>query len=237
MVLWDRTWLRKPSSNANIHVHSLNFRTMTTKNWVKVILINLAAGLIVISPFLPGPSNNLVNLLYNCGQISGLFGLIFIPIGLIWMIRILRKKRNDDKYQVDTRAIILLTLPLTLFVTAFYVSGLARNFSRDFAINRTEDLIQSIEKFNEKRGKYPNSLTELTPDFISAIPSPFIMGIKDYYYTNLGDNYNISFQQNVILSFNFEVVTFDPRDNHKAHGDLKYLYDTGKRHWKYYVYD
>jgi hypothetical protein len=210
---------------------------MTTKNWVKVILINLAAGLIVISPFLPGPPNRLVNLFYNGGQISGLFGLIVIPFGLIWVIRELMKKKNDNKYQVDIKAIILLTLPLTLFVTASYVSALARNFSRDFAINRTEDLIQSIEKFKEKRGKYPNSLTELTPGFISAIPSPFIMGIKDYYYTNLGDNYHISFQQNVMLSFNFEVVTFDPTDNHKADGELKDLYDTGKRHWKYYVYD
>ena len=210
---------------------------MTTKNWVKVLLINLGVGLLVISPFLPGPPNGLVNVIYNGGQISGLFGLIVVPIGLIWTIREMRKKRNDDKYQVDIKAIILLTLPLTLFVTAIYISGITRNFSRAFAINRTEDLIQSIEKFKEIKGKYPNSLTELTPDFISDIPSPFIMGIEDYYYKNIGDNYNISFQQNVIMSFNFEVVTFDPTDNHKADGELTDLYDTGKRHWKYYVYD
>lgn len=210
---------------------------MTTKNWMKVLLTNLVAGLLVISPFLPGPHNGLVNLLYNGGQILGLLGLFVFPIGLVWTIREWRRRRNDDKYQVDIKSLIFLTLPLTLFVTSIYVSGLTRDFSRDFAINRTEDLIQSIEKFKLEKGKYPDSLTELTPDFISNIPSPFIMGIDEYYYKKQGDTYNISFQQNVIMSFNFEVVTFDPTDNHKADGEWTDMYDTGKDHWKYYVYD
>ena len=210
---------------------------MTTKNWMKVILINLGVGLLIITPFLPGPPNGIVNLFYNGGQILGLLGLIIIPAGLIWTIKELRRKKNDGKYQIDTKAIILLTLPLTLFLTSIYISGLVRDFSRDFAIKRTEDLIQSIEKFKEKTGRLPDSLTDLTPEFITEIPSPFIMGIDNYYYNKLGDNYTISFQQNVILSFNFEVVTFDPTDNHKAEGELADIYDTGKSHWKYYVYD
>jgi hypothetical protein len=210
---------------------------MTSKNWVKVLLINLVAGLLVISPFLPGPPNGLVNLFYNAGQILGLLGLIAIPIGLIWTIKELRRKRNDNEYQVDIKAIVLLTLPLTLFLTSIYVSGLTRDFSRNFAITRTDDLIQSIEKFKENKGRYPDSLTDLTPEFIADIPSPFIMGIDDYYYKKQGDAFTISFQQNVILSFNFEVVTFDPTDNHKAEGELTDIYDTGKSHWKYYVYD
>lgn len=221
--------------NTNIGGHNLG--TMTTKNWVKVLLINLGAGLLVISPFLPGPPNRLANLIFNSGQLFGLFGLVAIPVGIIWTIKEVRRKRSDEKHQVDIKAIILLTLPLTIFLISIYISGLIRDFSRDFAINRTEKLIQSIEKFNEKKGRYPDSLTDLTPEFITDIPSPFIMGIDNYYYKNQGDTYNISFQQNVILGFNFEVVTFDPTDNHKAEGKLADIYDTGKSHWKYYVYD
>ena len=210
---------------------------MTTKNWVKVLLINLGAGLLVISPFLPGPPNGIANLFYNGGQILGLLGLVIVPVALIWTTKELRRKRNDEKYQVDIKAIILLTLPLTLFLTSNYVSGLVRDFSRNFAIGRTGELIQSIEKFKEKRGRFPDSLTDLTPEFIADLPSPLIMGIDSYYYKNRGDNYTISFHQNVILSFNFEVVTFDPTDNHKAEGKLTDIHDTGKSHWKYYVYD
>jgi hypothetical protein len=219
------------------NVGSHNFGTMTTKNWVKILLINLGAGLLVLSPFLPGPPNGLVNLFYNAGQILGLLGLVAIPIGLIWTIRELKRKRNDNENQIDIKAIILLTLPLTLFLTSIYISGLVRDFSRDFAINRTDDLIHSIEKFKQKKGKYPDLLTDLTPEFIADIPSPLIMGIDNYDYKKQGDTYNVSFQQNVVLSFNFEVVTFDPTDNHKAEGELADIYDTGKSHWKYYVYD
>lgn len=210
---------------------------MITENWVKVILINLGAGLLTISPFLPGPPNRLVNLLFNAGQIFGLLGLIVIPIGLIWAVKEWRRKRNDKKYQIDRKAIILLTLPLTLLLTSVYMSGPLRDFSRDFTIDRAEVLIQSIEKFKANKGQYPDSLADLTPEFINEIPLPFIMGINDYHFEKLGDTYNVSFTQNVILNFNYEVVTFDPTDNHKADGKLTDLYETGKSHWRYYVYD
>ncbi|NOT73756.1 MAG: hypothetical protein HOP08_02425 [Cyclobacteriaceae bacterium] len=210
---------------------------MKSIDWVKLILINLGAGLLVISPFLPGPPNDIVNLFYNAGLILGTLGLILVPFGLTWTIRELKQKRNGGKHQIDVKAIILLTLPITVFITSIYVSELLRDFSRGFAINRTEELIQSIEKFKEKKGTYPESLAELTPEFIADIPSPFIMGIKNYYYTKLGNTYTISFEQNVILNFNFEVVTFDPTDNHKAEGEIKDIYDTGINHWKYYLFD
>jgi hypothetical protein len=47
----------------------------------------------------------------------------------------------------------------------------------------------------------------------------------------------MSFKQNVTIGFNFEVVTFDPTDSHRATGELTKIYDTGKSHWKYHVYD
>jgi len=210
---------------------------MTTKNLVLVILINIGAGLLVISSFLPGPPNALVSLFYNGGQILGLLGLIVIPFGLVWTIKELRLRKNDKDYQCDLKAIIVLTLPVTMFLTAIYFSGHARDFSRGFAINRTDLLIQSIERFKEEKGEYPDSLTELTPEFLSKIPSPFIMGIDEYYYKRQGQTYTISFYQNVTFNFNYEVVTFDPTDNHIAEGESTTIYNTGRSHWKYYVYD
>jgi hypothetical protein len=209
---------------------------MTTRNLLIILLLNLGAGLLAISSFLPGPPNRVVNLFYNGAQVLGLLGLILLPFGLIWTIKELRRKRNDDQYQIDKNAFLLLTLPLSLLV-AIYFSGFTREFARDFAINRSADLIQSIEKFKEKNTRYPDSLTELTPEFISRIPSPLIMGIDKYYYEKQGDTYNISFAQNITFNFNFEVVTFDPTDNHTTEGESTTLYDTGQKHWRYYVYD
>jgi hypothetical protein len=210
---------------------------MRTKDLLLVLLINFGAGLLAISSFLPGPANELVNLFYNGGQIFGLIGLIGVPFGLVWTMKELRRRKNNNQYQFDKKAILILTLPVTLFLAAIYLSGHARDFSRDFAINRTDGLIQAIEEFRAKKGEYPDSLTQLTPEFVSRIPSPFIMGIDNYYYKKQGETYSISFYQNVTFNFNYEVVTFDPTDNHTAEGESITIYDTGQSHWKYYVYD
>lgn len=167
----------------------------------------------------------------------GLTGLILIPVGLFWTIKEIKRKKNDSQYRINRRAIILLTLPLTLFLTSIYISSLVRNFSRDFVISRADRLVQSIEWFKQKTGRYPVALSDLTPEFIAEIPSPFVMGIDEYDYKTQGATYNISFYQNVTMSFNFEVVTYDPTDDHKVEGESTDLYDTGRDHWKYYVYD
>jgi hypothetical protein len=199
--------------------------------------MNLAVCLLVLSPFLPGPSIRLSNLIYNGGQLLGLFGLIVIPFGLFWTVKEIIRRKTDDEHHINTGAIILLTLPLTFFLTSMYISGVVRNFSRTFAINRTAELILSIEKFKEKNGAYPDSLSALSPSFIPNIPSPFIMGIDEFHYVRKGSSYNILFYQNVVLNFNFEVVIFDPLDSHKLEGESTALYETGNAHWKYYIFD
>jgi|GEM_PF-1396454 len=210
---------------------------MTTKNWRKTALLNLVIALLILSPFLPGPPNKLVHLIYNSAQMAGLLGLFVIPIGLIWTIKEFKRKHNNNEYQVGIKAILLLTIPLNIFLTSIYVAWGLRNFSRYLAITRAENLVQSIEQYKDRKGQYPASFADLTPEFIDEIPSPFIMGIQEYEYEKIGSTYNIWFTQNVILNFNFEVVTFDPTDNHKSEGELTKIYETGKSHWKYYVYD
>jgi hypothetical protein len=63
------------------------------------------------------------------------------------------------------------------------------------------------------------------------------MGISSYLYEKKENNFNLTFSQNVIIGFNFEVVVYDPKENHKAEGELKTLHETGKDKWKYYIYD
>jgi hypothetical protein len=210
---------------------------MNTRRSLVILSINLAAALLILSPFLPGPANGIVNMLFNLGQILGLLGLVIIPVGAIWVISDLRKKRNDLTHRVHPTAILLLTLPLTIFVTSIYISEMTRDFSRGYAIDRTTELVEGIEKFRQAKGHYPETLTTLSPEFISKIPSTGIMGIDQFQYEKRGDTYNLSFQQNVILGFNFEVVTFDPTDAHQAQGELADVYETGRTHWRYYIYD
>ncbi len=208
-------------------------RSMTRKQWIIVIAINLLTIILVLSPFLPGPNSLsiLTNLIYSLSQLGSIFGLLLIPFGLVWTYK---QMKNRDK---NVFPILLWTVPLFTFIFSMWGAVLAREISRPMAINNADKLITAIETFQKKNGYYPDSINQLVPEHIKSIPKPGVMGISRYYYEKTKDNFNLTFYQNVIIGFNSEVVVYDPTDKHKAEGKLTTLYDTGKEKWKYYIYD
>jgi hypothetical protein len=208
-------------------------RSMTRKQWIIVIAINLLTIILVLSPFLPGPNSLsiLTNLIYSLSQLGSIFGLLLIPFGLVWTYK---QMKNRDK---NVFPILLWTVPLFTFIFSMWGAELAREISRPMAIKNADKLITAIETFQKKNGYYPDSINQLVPEHIKSIPKPGVMGISRYYYEKTKDNFNLTFYQNVIIGFNSEVVVYDPTDKHKAEGKLTTLYDTGKEKWKYYIYD
>ncbi|SDX51071.1 hypothetical protein [Aequorivita viscosa] len=197
------------------------------------ILIGLLViiGLVTNLPFLPGPNNlfRISQAIYDGSSMLALFGLVLIPIGLIWTIILYKKKETKNRFA----SIILWALPLTLFVSTSYLSMLTRNFSRSIAIERAQTLIQELEDFKSVYGFYPDSLTVAGLE----TPSTGIIGIEDFYYTKNDSSYELTFYHNVILSFNYEIVTYDNTDRHTAKGEIKELHETGYDHWKYEIFD
>ncbi len=208
-------------------------RSMTRKQWIIVIAINLLTIILVLSPFLPGPNSLsiLTNLIYSLSQLGSIFGLLLIPFGLVWTYK---QMKNRDK---NVFPILLWTVPLFTFIFSMWGAELAREISRPMAIKNADKLITAIETFQKKNGYYPDSINQLVPEHIKSIPKPGVMGISRYYYEKTEDNFNLTFYQNVIIGFNSEVVVYDPTDKHKAEGKLTTLYETGKENWKYYIYD
>lgn len=208
-------------------------RSMTRKQWIIVIAINLLTIILVLSPFLPGPNSLsiLTNLIYSLAQLGSIFGLLLIPFGLVWTYK---QMKNRDK---NVFPILLWTVPLFTFIFSMWGAELAREISRPMAIKNADKLITAIETFQKKNGYYPDSINQLVPEHIKSIPKPGVMGISRYYYEKTKDNFNLTFYQNVIIGFNSEVVVYDPTDKHKAEGKLTTLYETGKDNWKYYIYD
>ena len=208
---------------------------MTQKQWKLIIGINLLAILAVLSPFLPGPSFMSIptNFIFSLLQLGSLLGLLLAPVGVIWTSRQSKKKKEYRKIL----PILLLTVPILIFIFSFWGAGTAREISRTIAINNAGKLIDAIESYRVANNHYPDDILELKPKFLKSIPKPCIMGISGYSYEKKDDAYSLAFTQNVIISFNFEVVVYDPTENHKSESELKTLYDTGKCRWKYYVYD
>jgi len=212
---------------------------MTKQQWRIIVGINLLTGLTILSPFLPGPSflSGTTNLIFSLLQLVSIFGLILIPIGLLWnLLEIIKVRKQANKKQ-KVFPILLWTIPLILITNSIWVAEAMRDFSRKFAISNAGNLIAAIESFNRDNNEYPDKIEGLSPKYLKRTPSPWIMGIPEYSYNKKNDSFNLTFSQNVIIGFNFEVVVYDPTENHKAEGELTTLYETGKDKWKYYIYD
>lgn len=208
----------------------------TKRQWKILIGINLLTALLVLLPFLPGPSflSRLTNPLFSVLQIMGMLGLLAVPIGIFWTIAQIFKRKQE---KIKLASILIWIILVVLFTHTFWIAETVRDFSRNFAINNAEKIITAIEAFKIDNNQYPNSLEDLSPKYLRKIPSPWIMGISRYNYEKKDGNFNLTFSQNVIIGFNFEVVVYDPTENHKAEGELTALYETGKDKWKYYIYD
>lgn len=198
-----------------------------------LILFEVIIGIIILTnlPFLPGPQFLYVpaQFFYNSAQLLGMIGLIIVPPGLIWTVRQFIKQEGKHRLA----SILLWIIPLTVFLSTTYLSNKTRDFSRSFAIERAEKLIEEIEFFKQQKGFYPNSLTNTG----IKIPSTGIIGIEDFYYKKNADNYELFFHQNVFLSFNFEIVTYNKNNSHSSKGEMKKLYETGYDYWKYEIFD
>ncbi|WP_037374061.1 hypothetical protein [Salinimicrobium xinjiangense] len=196
-------------------------------------LLGVLLGIVILTnlPFLPGPNflNTTAQVIYNGGQMMGILGLLLIPIGLILTIQQFRK--SDKKIKIAS--LLLWSIPLTVLLSTSYLSYFTRDFSRSFAIKRTENLIKQIEAFKEEHGYYPEFLEYAG----IKTPSTGIIGIGSFYYQGDSANYELTFYQNVILSFNYEIVTYDKTGRHSAKGEMEELYETGFDHWKYEIFD
>lgn len=76
---------------------------MSRKNWIHLILFNVFVMVIISLPFLPGPPNRMVIGLSGFLQSAGFLGLVFLPIGLIWLIIELVRLRKPDHAAVLRR--------------------------------------------------------------------------------------------------------------------------------------
>ncbi|MDF7811320.1 hypothetical protein [Hymenobacter sp. YC55] len=208
---------------------------MNRTRWKEIIAINLIIGLIILLPFLPGPSylSRLANTLFNLLQIGSFFGLILVPFGVFWALQLGRKESNKR----NILPILLFTVPVLVFTLSMWGADSARRLSRNVAIKNAGELIDAIDRYKEKKHQYPATIVDLVPDYINGVPNPWIMGIAGYEYERKADTYNLVFIQNVLVGFNYEVVVYDPTKNHKAQGKLQTLYSTENSMWKYYIYD
>lgn len=186
------------------------------------------------------------------GTFPGVVGVSLLFMGWFWAIKQIRKLRKTYERKFNPACLYLLTVPLIAFLTTMFIIKPASNFSRSFAIKRSEALIASIEEYKDRTGHYPESIGNLYSHSMKKIPKPFIMGIGNFRYNKIGDQYSLSFSQAPGLGLE-EIVLYDKNDlkNNLKGEYTKYDYsfdlcrvngafashDTRHDHWRYYLVD
>lgn len=205
--------------------------------FIKVLFIILS-GILIIGLtnllYLPGSDSlySFSQLSYNIiGMISIIMISIALPIGIVWALVYYVKKRNLE-YPLILIIVSIFSLINTVLLTKYF-----REFSREYTIEETEELISAIESYKISNTEYPENLKTLVPFYIDKIPNPKIIGIKQFTYSTKDSIYELEFVQNYILNFNFEVVIYNPMSAQKGYGEMPLLYETGIKNWKYFIYD
>jgi len=102
--------------------------------WIKFAGINLLFALVILLPFLPGPSNSVVIGLSAVAQAAGFFGLLLIPIGLVWVILGRRNQMNksggkwgNKPFSILAILSCIITFPIYFLLVAaiFFTYGLS----------------------------------------------------------------------------------------------------------------
>lgn len=269
---------------------------MKKHQWLQLALFNAVVLICMFLPFLPGPYDKMAQGLSMTAQAIGLFGLLLIPIGILWTIQEIKKTMGQNSrenhwttgyYYAISATIVcaviypLLTLcllisvgvsaaiaslvfgaivsfkiapairqlkgasaktfnaaPLYLIsipVIAFTVRLLlilpASEYSRNYAIEKSQKVINAIEDYYRKQSRYPESI-----DQIYDTSKPSIMGISDFEYERNGDGYNLFFVQWQHIGATREVVMYNKRDEHNVKGHFA-SYELSQPHWRYYWLD
>jgi hypothetical protein len=130
---------------------------------------------------------------------------------LILGVYVFSKSRNNMNHQIATYSKVipyyLFIIPLTVFIIRIAFIEKAKNYTTNFVIKQSEQLIQDIEAYKEANGHYPISLQSTIEDY-----KPAISGIERFHYELSGDAYNLYFEQISDLIGTQEIVMYNKLD-------------------------
>lgn len=140
------------------------------------------------------------------------FGILFLAFCFTLLTRtylILKRKGISDSFKFNPTPIYLITIPIVIALVRFAFIETGVQYSREYAIRKSEPLITAIETYYAKNGNYPISLQAIHTDIL-----PEIIGIKQYHYEPNGAAYNLYFKQFSDELDVEEVVMYNKLDQH-----------------------
>ena len=210
-----------------LEIRKLTQRNVMLNNWTNgyyfaitstVICVFITLFYAISFLLMAGPSSTLILIL----------GAGFAFYKLLPSIKSLRISRDTSFHAAP---LYLISIPIISFVVRLLLVGPASDYSRDYAIENGEQLINAIEDYYVRNEQYPETIETL-----DNVAKPFVMGIEEFEYERNGDTYNLWFTQRQAIIATKEVVMYNKNDRHNVKGHYA-SFDAKKSHWKYYWLD
>lgn len=140
-------------------------------------------------------------------------GLLVFVLWLYMVLKLIPKLKllkNTESKGFSPVPLYLILIPVaTLFFQLTFASSFTE-FSRNKAMAQSVTLINDIEEYRARNGRYPSSLLAVWKDYTSSV-----VGIEGFHYAPNGEAYNLFFEQPRFLLDNIgarEFVVYNPRD-------------------------
>jgi hypothetical protein len=184
----------------------------------------------------------------SLGSTAAVIVGLALAASFVWgLMPRLRRLKHGNASGFNPAPLYLVILPLVVVIALFAFSNRAKEFSRRRAIDNAQSLIDDIEAYRQRTGKYPESLHSEVEDY-----KPLLRGIKRFYYEPSGASYNVFFEQYTHVFGTQEFVVYNPQDQQEftTHNqDLLRIepseifrgyhavLDAGRPHWKTFLFD
>ena len=161
----------------------------------------------------------------------------------------LKLLKNAESGDCNPAPLYLICIPIVVTLFRFVFIVPATEFSRQYAIIRSEQLINDIEEYHKAHGQYPKSLLSVTKDY-----KPSMIGIKQFHYEPNDRAYNLYFEQftykfgaqeivmynkldeHIMISHDSDILLWTPEELRSRRGYYA-VHDASSPQWKYFWFD
>ena len=181
-------------------------------------------------------------------------GLLTLAVWLYIVSRLipgLKELRRMESGRLNPAPLYLVFIPIAVMLCQLTLAGVATEFSRNRAIASAAELINSIEDYHARHGRYPTHLSAVHKDY-----KPSVVGIDKFHYAPSRDAYNLFFEQPRFLLDNIgtrEFVVYNKLDQHAMFSHTAWLlltpeelerrqgwyavHSASSPHWRYFWFD
>jgi hypothetical protein len=143
------------------------------------------------------------------------FGILTFALWLYIVSRLIPGRkllRSVESEKLNPAPLYLVFIPIAVLLCQLTFAAPATEFSRNRAIAGAAELINGIEEYHGRHGRYPTHLSAVWKDY-----HPSVVGIDKFHYAPSGDAYSLFFEQPRFLLDNIgtrEFVVYNKLEEH-----------------------